>query len=123
MTQADWVPIAIFFMIATMMPAGLIVLGFVFGSRGRRPDVDGNKSVAFESGVSDGFIGQQRFPIDFYLTAMLFILFDIEMVFLYPLGTILGNLGTFGLVELAGFVTILVVAYAYAWGRGALEWE
>ena len=67
--------------------------------------------------------GGGRFPVKYYLTAMLFILFDIEMVFLYPLGVILGRLGTFGLVELAVFVAILLAAYAYVWSRGALEWE
>jgi NADH-quinone oxidoreductase subunit A len=123
MSAEIWVPIAAFMAVALMIPAGMIMLGFLFGSRSKRPDVQGNKSMAFESGVSVGHAGRQRMPIDFYLTAMLFIIFDIEMVFLYPLGVILDRLGTFGLIELAVFVAILGAGYAYVWARGALEWE
>lgn len=123
MTFAEWVPIGLFLLIALMIPAGLISLGFFFGTRARRFDVAGNKKLAFESGVSTGHAGRQRFPIDFYLTAMLFIIFDIEMVFMYPLGVVLNRLGTFGLFELFTFVAILGAGYAYVWGRGALEWE
>lgn len=123
MTLSDWVPVAVFMVIALMIPAGMIMLGVLFGTRSRRPDIRGNKHLAFESGVSEGYVGKQRFPIDFYLTAMLFIIFDIEMVFMFPLGLILHRLGTFGLIELVGFVAILAVGYVYVWGRGALEWE
>lgn len=123
MTLSEWVPVGLFLLVALMIPAGMIVLGFVFGSRAKRPDIAGNKYLAFESGVSEGYAQRQRFPIDFYLTAMLFIIFDIEMVFLYPLGMILDKLGTFGLIELGMFIAILAAGYAYVWGRGALEWE
>jgi NADH-quinone oxidoreductase subunit A len=123
MTLTEWVPAALFLMVGLMIPGGMLMLGFVFGSRQKRPDIADNKYIAFESGVSTGYAGRQRMPIDFYLTAMLFIVFDIELVFLYPLGTILDKLGTFGLVELTVFVAILAVGYAYVWGRGALEWE
>jgi NADH-quinone oxidoreductase subunit A len=108
---------------ALIIPVSMIILGMTFGSRQRRPDIRGQKHIAFESGVSTGMAGRQRFPIDFYLTAMLFIVFDIEMVFMFPLAAILRQLGTFGLVELSVFVVILLVAYVYVWGRGALEWE
>ncbi len=123
MTLESWIPIGIFMLVALMIPVGMIVLGFVFGTKPSRGDVAGNKHLAFESGVSEGYAGRQRMPIDFYLTAMLFIIFDIEMVFLYPLGVILDRLGTFGLIELGVFVAILGAGYAYVWGRGALEWE
>jgi NADH-quinone oxidoreductase subunit A len=122
-TLADWVPVGLFLVISLMIPAGMIQLGFLFGSKAARPDVAGNKHLAFESGVSVGHAGRQRMPIDFYLTAMLFIIFDIEMVFMVPLGLILSKLGTFGLVELGVFVAILAAGYVYVWGRGALEWE
>ncbi len=121
--MAEWVPVLAFLAIAFMIPAGMVTLGFVFGSRRRRRDVFGNRMIAFESGVSTGHAGRQRFPVDFYLTAMLFIIFDIEMVFLFPLGAIIDQLGTFGLIELLIFIGILVVGYVYVWGRGALEWE
>jgi NADH-quinone oxidoreductase subunit A len=123
MTLESWIPVGMFLLVAMMIPVGLISLGFLFGSRTRRPDVAGNKRMAFESGVSTGYAGRHRFPIDFYLTAMLFIIFDIETVFMYPLGIVLDELGTYGLVELGVFVAILAAGYAYVWGRGALEWE
>ncbi len=123
MTLESWIPVAMFLLVAMMIPVGLIALGFAFGTRASRPDVAGNKRLAFESGVSTGYAGRQRNPIDFYLTAMLFIIFDIEMVFMVPLGLVLKHLGMFGFVEMLVFVGILAVGYAYVWGRGALEWE
>ena len=79
--------------------------------------------IPFESGVSQGPPKQQRFTVSFYLTAMLFILFDIEIVFLYPLAIVLEALGWFAFVEFLVFVAILVVAYVYIWRKGALEWQ
>ena len=82
------------------------------------------RMLPFESGVSQGPPGQERrFTVSFYLTAMLFILFDIEIVFLYPLAVQLDALGWFGLVEFLAFVAILLVAYVYIWRKGALEWH
>ena len=69
-----------------------------------------------------GQMRPQRFTVSFYLTAMLFIVFDIEIVFLYPLAIQLHALGWFGFVEFAFFVLILVVAYVYIWRKGALDW-
>ena len=66
---------------------------------------------------------RQRFTIGFYLTAMLFILFDIEIVFLYPLALVLDKLALFGFAELWVFIGLLAVAYVYVWRKGALEWE
>ena len=66
---------------------------------------------------------KQRFTISFYLTAMLFILFDIEIVFLYPLAVIINALGWFGFAEFAVFLGILLLAYVYIWRKGALEWR
>ena len=66
---------------------------------------------------------QQRFTISFYLTAMLFIVFDIEIVFLYPLAVILHELAWFGFVEFLFFVVILALAYVYIWRKGALDWR
>jgi NADH-quinone oxidoreductase subunit A len=123
MTLENWIPVGLFLLVAMMIPTGLIGLGFAFGTRSKRPDIQGNKRLAFESGVSTGHAGRQRNPIDFYLTAMLFIIFDIEMVFMVPLGLVLGDLGMYGFVEMLVFVGILAVGYAYVWGRGALEWE
>jgi len=80
------------------------------------------KTLPFESGVSTGSTPSNRFTISFYLTAMLFIVFDIEIVFLYPLAVQLHALGWFGFVEFAFFILILLVAYVYIWRKGALNW-
>src|SRR5919199_917139 len=81
------------------------------------------RAIPFESGVSTGPLERQRFTISFYLTAMLFIVFDIEIVFLYPLAVIYHRLAWFGFFELLVFVAVLVVAYVYIWRKGALEWS
>ena len=73
--------------------------------------------------MSEGPPHTQRFTVSFYLTAMLFILFDIEIVFLYPLAVVLEQLAWFGVVEFLVFVAILAVAYIYIWRKGALEWH
>jgi NADH-quinone oxidoreductase subunit A len=64
-----------------------------------------------------------RFPVKYYLTAMLFILFDIEIVFLYPWAVEYDNLGVFGLVEMVLFIVTVLIAYGYVWRRGGLEWD
>lgn len=67
--------------------------------------------------------GGGRFPVKYFLTAMLFIIFDIEIVFLYPWAVTFDSLGLFGLVEMAIFILTVFVAYAYVWRRGGLEWD
>ncbi len=79
--------------------------------------------MPFESGVTTGPPKQQRFTVSFYLTAMLFIVFDIEIVFLYPVAVVLDEVGTFALAEFGFFIGILAIAYVYVWKRGALEWR
>ena len=68
-------------------------------------------------------LGGGRFPVKYYITAMLFIIFDIEIVFLYPWAVQFDALGIFGLVEMVLFIATLLVAYAYVWRRGGLEWD
>jgi NADH-quinone oxidoreductase subunit A len=120
MTLSDWLPFLIYGSMALAIPATMILLSFVASQRPvRRTRVRG---MPFESGVSRGPMRHQRFTVSFYLTAMLFIVFDIEIVFLYPLAVILHSLAWFGFVELAFFVVILLVAYVYIWRKGALEW-
>jgi NADH-quinone oxidoreductase subunit A len=81
------------------------------------------RQLPFESGVSTGAPRAQRFTVSFYLTAMLFIVFDIEIVFLYPLAVILHQLAWFGFLEFLFFIAILVIAYVYVWRKGALDWQ
>ena len=117
----DWLPFLIYGFFAFAIPAGMIVMSFAFAQRpSRRTRARG---LPFESGVSQGVMRPQRFTISFYLTAMLFILFDIEIVFLYPLAVILHELAWFGFFEFLVFLVILLVAYVYIWRKGALEWH
>ena len=116
----SWLPFLIYGVLALVIPASMIAMSFAFSQRPARRTRA--RTVPFESGVSRGPMRQQRFSVSFYLTAMLFIVFDIEIVFLYPLAVILHQLAWFGFSELAFFVLILLVAYVYIWRRGALEW-
>jgi len=118
----NWLPFLIYALFAAAIPASLIVLSFVLP---RKPVArTRQKMLPFESGVSQGAPSQERrFTVSFYLTAILFILFDIEIVFLYPLAVQLEVLGWFGLVEFLVFIAILAVAYVYIWGKGALNWH
>ena len=119
---ADWLPFLIYAIFAALIPATMIFGSFAFATRPRSRTRQ--RMLPFESGVSEEAPGQERrFTVSFYLTAMLFILFDIEIVFLYPLAVQLNALGWFGFVELLVFVAILAVAYVYIWRKGALEWH
>jgi len=119
---SDWLPILIYGFFAAAIPASMIAFTFLFATRPRARVRQ--RLLPFESGVSAGPPSQRRrFTVSFYLTAMLFILFDIEIVFLYPLAVQLDALGWFGLVEFLTFIGILVVAYVYIWRKGALEWH
>ncbi|HEX2070562.1 MAG TPA: NADH-quinone oxidoreductase subunit A [Thermoleophilaceae bacterium] len=87
----------------------------------RRPTK--TKSEPYECGLPSDVQKSFRFGISFYLIAMLFILFDIEVVFLYPIAVQLDAVGVFALVETAVFVALLLIAFGYVWRRGALEWK
>jgi NADH-quinone oxidoreductase subunit A len=117
----NWLPFLIYGSFALIIPASMVAMSFVFAQRPARRTRA--RTIPFESGVSTGPPKTQRFTISFYLTAMLFILFDIEIVFLYPLAVILHKLGWFGFVEFAFFIAILAVAYVYIWRKGALDWQ
>jgi NADH-quinone oxidoreductase subunit A len=80
---------------------------------------------AYECGIepTPQPVGGGRFPVKYYLTAMLFIVFDIEIIFLYPWAVAFDSLGLFGLVEMVLFILTVLVAYAYIWRRGGLEWD
>ena len=116
----SWLPFLIYGILALVIPASMLLMSFKFA---QRPAARTRaRTVPFESGVSTGPLPHQRFSVSFYLTAMLFIVFDIEIVFLYPLAVQLHALGWFGFVEFAFFILILVVAYVYIWRKGALNW-
>src|SRR3954469_24078042 len=94
----NWLPFLIYGLMAVAIPTTMVVMSFVFA---QRPSARTRaRTIPFESGVSAGPPAQQRFTVSFYLTAMLFILFDIEIVFLYPLAVVLNDVGWFAFIEL-----------------------
>ena len=117
----SWLAFLIYGLFALAIPVSMVAMSFVFATRPERRTRA--RTIPFESGVSQGPPNQSHFTISFYLTAMLFIVFDIEVVYLYPLAVILHQLAWFGFVELLFFILILAVAYVYIWRKGALEWR
>jgi NADH-quinone oxidoreductase subunit A len=119
---SNWLPFLFYAIFAAAIPATMITASFILP--GRPVSRTRQRMLPFESGVSEGAPSRERrFTVSFYLTAILFILFDIEIVFLYPLAVQLKALGWFGIAELMTFVAILGVAYVYVWRKGALNWQ
>ena len=116
----SWLSFLIYALFALAIPLTMVAMSFVLATRPKRRIRA--RTLPFESGVSAGPPHTRRFTVSFYLTAMLFILFDIEIVFLYPLAVILHRLAWFGFVEFLFFIVILALAYVYIWKKGALEW-
>jgi len=115
----EYVAIALMVALSTLVALIAIGLGTIFGPRKE----SAAKSMPYESGMNPYGEGTRRMPIRFYLIAVLFILFDIEVVFFLPWAIVFRQLGLFGLIEMAIFIVILLVGYVYAWKKGALEWE
>jgi len=109
----EYLPILILFILATLLAGLVVVLGHAFGPR--RPT--SRKSQPYESGMTPIGPGTRRLPVRFYLVAVLFILFDIEIVFFFPWAVVFRQLGVFGLVEMLIFISILLVGYFYAWKK------
>lgn len=116
-----YIPILVLGGIAALFAVGSVGIALVIGPR----RFNRAKLEAYECGIEPAQqpMGAARFPIKFYLTAMLFIVFDIEIVFLYPWAVSFDQLGTFALVEMLLFMATVFVAYAYVWRRGGLEWD
>ncbi len=115
----EYLPIAVLLILATGLSGLVVLIGHLFGPR--RPTQ--RKAMPYESGMRPIGPGTRRMPVRFYLVAVLFILFDIEVVFFLPWAVVFRKLGLFGLVEMFIFIVILLVGYVYAWKKGALEWE
>ena len=116
-----YVPILILAALAALFAILSLVLGAVTGpKRWNRA-----KLQSYESGIepTPQPRGGGRFPVKYYVTAMLFILFDIEIIFLYPWAVTFTSLGIFGLIEMVLFIATVLVAYAYVWRRGGLNWD
>ncbi len=120
----DWASYLVYLVFSAAI-AGTLLAGSLLWSRAfhRNLRTGRQKSRVFESGVSAGEFKPSNFSVNYYLTAMLFIIFDIEIVFLYPIAVNLDMLGHFGFIELLVFVAILAVGYIYVWRKGALEWH
>ncbi len=115
----DYLPIAILLGFSVVLSVVMIALGHLLGPRSKST----NKSIPYESGMTPIGPAVRRIPVKFYLVAVLFILFDIEVIFFLPWAVSLKRLGLFGLFEMVVFVAILLVGYVYVWKRGALDWE
>jgi NADH-quinone oxidoreductase subunit A len=115
----EYVAIALMVVLSSLVALIAIGLGTIFGPKKE----SAVKAMPYESGMNPYGEGTRRMPIRFYLIAVLFILFDIEVVFFLPWAIVFRQLGLFGLVEIAIFIVILLVGYVYAWKKGALEWE
>ena len=115
----NYLPILILLVISAALAAFVILLSTFLGPR--RPTL--RKLQPYESGMTPLGPAQRRMPVKFYLVAVLFILFDIEVIFFYPWAVTFRQLGLFGFVEMLVFVGVLLIGYVYAWKKGALEWE
>ncbi len=115
----EYIAIGVMIALATVIAVIAIGLGELFGPK-KRSSV---KSEPYESGIAPIGPGTRRMPVRFYLIAVLFILFDIEVIFFLPWAVVFRQLGLFGLAEMAIFIVILLIGYIYAWKKGALEWE
>ena len=105
--------------------AGFAVVSIVLSAVAGPKRYNRAKLDAYESGIepTPQPVGGGRFPVKYYITAMLFIVFDIEIIFLYPWAVAFDSLGWFGLIEMFLFLLTVFVAYAYVWRRGGLDWD
>jgi NADH-quinone oxidoreductase subunit A len=115
----DYLPILIFFLIAGLFGVIALVVPAFLGPSRPSPV----KLKAYESGKIPYGDAWRKVPIHYYKVSMLFILFDLEVVFFYPWAVLFRKLAIFGLIEMGVFISILVVGYIYVWKKGALEWE
>ena len=113
-----YIPIAIFVVVAT----GFALFTMVFSSLIRSEKYNQVKLEPYECGIEPATGARDRYSVRYYLVAMLFVIFDVETVFMFPWAVIFDKLALFGLIEMLVFIFILVVGYGYAWKKGALEW-
>jgi NADH-quinone oxidoreductase subunit A len=115
----NYLPILIFMCITLLMGSVFIVLGKLLGPS--RPDAE--KNSPYECGFEAFEDSRMKFDVRYYLVAILFIIFDLEIAFLFPWAIVLDQVGTFGLVAMAVFLAVLVIGFIFEWKKGALEWE
>ncbi|HFD88103.1 MAG TPA: NADH-quinone oxidoreductase subunit A [Gammaproteobacteria bacterium] len=115
----QYLPILIFLAIGIVVGGAALGMGFMLGPH--RPDPA--KNSPYECGFEAFEDARMKFDVRFYLVAILFIIFDLEIAFLFPWAIVLNKIGVFGLVSMAIFLGILIVGFIYEWRKGALEWE
>ena len=115
----DYLSIIIFLFVALGLSIGFIVLNFLFSPKNPDPE----KSSAYECGFEAFGDSRMEFDIRFYLVAILFIIFDLEIAFLFPWAISLGNLGSLGFWSMMIFLFVLTIGFIYEWKKGALDWD
>jgi NADH-quinone oxidoreductase subunit A len=116
---AEYLPTLLFLIVAGGIGVALIVIGRVLGPK--RPTVE--KLLPYESGFNAFEDARMQFNVRYYLIAIIFIVFDLEIAFVFPWALVFRDLGVFGLIEMGTFLALLVIGFVYAWKKGALEWE
>ncbi|MCK5716876.1 MAG: NADH-quinone oxidoreductase subunit A [Thiomargarita sp.] len=116
---ANYFPIFVFIIIGLMMGIVLPTIGYLLGKR----EPDPEKNSPYECGFEAFEDAHMKFDVRYYLVAILFIIFDLEIVFLVPWAVVFKGLGLFGFVAMMIFLAILVIGFIYEWKKGALEWE
>jgi NADH-quinone oxidoreductase subunit A len=119
----NYLPVLIFLGVATGLAVLLLVLGTVIGRFMSRRYGDRDKLSAYECGFEAFEDSRMKFDVRYYLVAILFIIFDLEIAFLFPWAVVLDSIGLFGLVAMGIFLLVLVVGFIYEWKKGALEWD
>ena len=115
----NYLTIIIFLAISLILSLGFLILNFAFSPKNPDPE----KLSAYECGFEPFNDSRMEFDIRFYLVAILFIIFDLEIAFLFPWAITLGNLGLFGFFSMMLFLFILTIGFIYEWKKGALDWE
>ena len=116
--MVQYLPILLLLAVVAAFAGGSVAASRMLGPK--RPT--GAKEGAYESGIAPRYRPAARFPVRFYLVAMIFIIFDIEVIFLYPWAVMYHQLATFGLAEMAAFAVVVFIAFAYLVSNGALDW-
>ena len=120
---ANYLPVLIFLTVATGLALLLMSLGLVIGRLSARSRNSAQKLSPYECGFEAFEDSRMKFDVRYYLVAILFIVFDLEIAFVFPWALVFRELGVFGLIEMGVFLTLLVIGFVYVWKRGALEWE
>lgn len=117
--MSEFFPVGVLFLFATTLCAGFLIVDGLLGERRPNPV----KSSTYECGMEPVGNARQRFHVRYFVVALLFILFDIEIVYLYPWAVLFKRMGVAGFIEVTVFMALLAIGLIYAWRKGALEWE